>query len=121
MWGWSAFFIQIYKNQLLYGDDGLPGHLVAYLTAEGYRTLSKFSHLQPDLDDVALLGGAHKVYFRHVLGDNTLIFQLDDHIKCGLLIYPLQKATAKKGTIGIEVFRLDPFTGVEVHILDLDN
>jgi hypothetical protein len=66
-----------------------------------------------EFDDVALPRRTDEIDLGHELGHDALIVELADGVNRGFFVDPAQKAAAEQRAVGVQIFGLDPLSGVE--------
>lgn len=111
----GAVFIHADEDHFFDREDTFLGDLIAGFAFEGEGGTAEVDGFDPQLDDIALAGGVYKIDLGDEFGDAAGGAQLDDGIDCGLFVDPAEEAASEQGTVCVEVFGFDPFTGVEIH------
>lgn len=110
-----AVFVHADEDHFFDGEDAFLGDLIAGFAFEGKGGPAEVDGLDTQFDDIALTGGVDEIDLGDEFGDAAVGAQLDDGIDGGFFVDPAEEATSEQGTVCVEVFRFDPFTGVEIH------
>ena len=108
-------FVHADENHFFDGEDAFLGDLIAGFAFEGEGGPAEVDGFYAQLDDISLTCGVDEIDLGDEFGDAAVGAQLDDGIDSGFFVDPAEEAAAEQGTVGVEVFGFDPFTGVEIH------